>query len=68
MKNKGLLGTLGFAVGACAGIAVVGAIKQKMDTKRQREAAIEAQLTSIFEQKFAELEAEENAVEEEKCL
>ena len=65
MRKKGIWGALGFVAGACAGIAVVGAIKKKVDAERQREAEIEAQITSIIEQKFAEQEAEENEAEEE---
>ena len=63
MKKNSIFKVLGFVAGACAAAAAVGIIKKKNDEEKQREAEIEAEITSIIEEKFAEMEPEESAEE-----
>ena len=64
MKNNSIFKALGFAIGACTAFVAFKAIKKRMDEEKQREAEIEAEITAILEQKFAENDAADAAGEE----
>ena len=66
MKKCNVFKVLGFALGACAACVGAIAIKKKYDAEKQRESEIEAEISAILEEKFAELEAcEESEIEPE---
>jgi hypothetical protein len=66
MKKCNVFKALGFALGACAAGAAALVIKKKLDEEKKKEAEIEAEISAILEEKFAELEAcEESEIEPE---
>ncbi len=64
MKKCNVFKALGFVVGACAAVATIGLIKKKLDEEKKKESEIEAEITAILEEKFAQIEAEEEQAEE----
>ncbi len=64
MKKNNIFKVLGFVVGACAAGAAALVIKKKLDEEKKKEAEIENEITAILEEKFAQIEAEEEQTEE----